>query len=288
MRRKPKATHPLVSHRTSVAFPFKISAVCWFDLLGYGSMIAEADFIPLHPKATAAIARLRKFHEIVAKHSGRYFPTLVMNDGAAAYRDLSLRNRSVTHDFLVRAWDLYREINQTESDYGFPGARAVLACGFRMRGRRGGLDATSSQFTSLMRRFQAGELSASQAIREAANIRQHFDVAPRLQANFAFTIAYLADASGSAGGLSGSRFFTDLILFDSPQLDWIKLEQPIRWAHERFGLRADFASLIDIPEFKHPPGGPLGICDGLEIATKLTGDTNVLEALRTARKAENS
>src|SRR5581483_4816256 len=129
-RKSPKPTSPLVRQRAG--FPFQTSAACWIDLLGYGAMIAEAEFNPLHIKAKAALTRLRRFHAIVAGHSGRYFPTLVMNDGAVAYRDLSMRTRSVTHDFLVRAWSLFQEIKKAEAAEGHPGARMVLATGFRM------------------------------------------------------------------------------------------------------------------------------------------------------------
>ena len=87
----------------SLSFPFQISVACWIDLLGYGRMISEAAFNPLDARAKIALKRLSRFHEIVASHSNRYFPTLALNDGAVAYRDLSLRSRSVTHDFLVRA-----------------------------------------------------------------------------------------------------------------------------------------------------------------------------------------
>src|SRR6266404_1927913 len=116
---------PLV--RKSASFPFQIAVVCWVDLLGYGAMIAEADFNPLHPKASEAMQRLRRFHEIVASHSFRHFPTLVMNDGAAAYRDLSLRSRGPTYDFLMRAWKLFSNIKDDENARGLPGARVVLA-----------------------------------------------------------------------------------------------------------------------------------------------------------------
>ena len=117
-RKKQKLRSPLV--RKSATFPFQTSAACWIDLLGYGRMIADADFNPLHYKAKEALARLRRFHAIVASHSGRYFPTLVMNDGAAAYRDLSMRTRSVTHDFLVRAWNLFCDIKAAEATEGHP------------------------------------------------------------------------------------------------------------------------------------------------------------------------
>lgn len=167
----PSAKHsPLV--RKSASFPFQIAVVCWIDLLGYGAMIAEADFNPLHPKASEAMQRLRRFHAIVASHSFRHFPTLVMNDGAVAYRDLSLRSRGPTFEFLMRAWNLFNNIKDDEAARGLPGARVVLATGFRMRGRRAGMDATAAQFRSLMRRYQDGEIAPEQAMREAASIRQ--------------------------------------------------------------------------------------------------------------------
>ena len=168
--------------RKSTFFPFQIAVVCWIDLLGYGAMIAEADFNPLHPKASEAMQRLRRFHEVVASHSFRLFPTLVMNDGAAAYRDLSLRSNENTYDFLMRAWKLFGDIREIETTQGFPGARVVLATGFRMRGRRAGMDASASHFSSIIRRYQKRKISPDQAIREAARIRQPFDIIPQLQA----------------------------------------------------------------------------------------------------------
>jgi hypothetical protein len=278
----PKRTHPLV--RKSASFPFQISVACWIDLLGYGGMIAEAGFNPLHPEAKAALVRLRRFHSIVASHSVRYFPTLVMNDGAVAYRDLSLRSRSVTHDFLCRAWQLYHEIKTTEAADGLPGARLVLASGFRMRGRRAGIDTTNKQFQSVMRRFQAKQIDAGQAIAEAAAVRQSFDIVPQLQANFAFTKAYVAESGGSALGLGGGRFFVDLALFERPLPAWLKLGPTMHWSHPRLGLHTDFAPVEDIPAWKHIKGGPIGILDGLQIAQGLAGDPDVLSALRKAEK----
>jgi hypothetical protein len=67
-----------------------------------------------------------------------------------------------------------------------------------------------------MRRFQKGDLNAEQALREAARIRQPADIVPQLQANFAFSKAYVAESSGSKGGLRGANFFVDLTIFDTP------------------------------------------------------------------------
>jgi hypothetical protein len=273
--------HPLVGKSTILPFP--IAVVCWMDLLGYGAMIADSEFNPLHPKAAQAMQRLRRFHAIVASNSARHFPTLVMNDGAASYRDLSLRSRSPSHDFLVRAWNLFLAINHDERKHGLPGARVVLATGFRMRGRRDGRDAIANQLKSIMNRFQNREISSEQAIREAAHIRQAFDIIPQLQANFAFSKAYVAESSGTAGGLSGARFFVDLALFDNPTPAWIVLGETIEWSNETLRMRASLAPILDIPPRKYEEGGPLGIRDGLEVAQCLTQDPNVLTALRAAR-----
>ena len=273
---------PLVGKDTS--FPFQVSVACWIDLLGYGRMIAEAEFNPIHPKSKDALRRLRRFHEIVADHSMRYFPTLVMNDGAVVYRDLSLRARSVTHDFLRRAWDLFKDINSDENARGHPGARLVLACGFRMRGRRAGIDASSRHFQSIITRFEAGDIDANQAIREAASVRQPFDIVPQLQANFAFTKAYVAENSGHAGGLPGANFYVDLIMFARPNPPWLVTGPEIPWADVRLGLSTSFSSLIDLPAWQHPDGGPIGILDGLQIAQRLAHDQDVLNSLRSAQK----
>jgi hypothetical protein len=277
---------PLVSRGTR--FPFQIAVACWADLLGYGAMIAEAGFNPLHPKASEALRRLRRFHEIVASHSSRNFPTLVMNDGAVAYRDLSLRSRAPTHDFLMRAWNLFNSIKNEEKVSSFPGARMVLATGFRMLGRRAGIDARASHFKSVMHRYQNKNISAEQAIREAANIQQSFDVIPRLQANFAFAKAYVAESSGAKGGLAGARFFVDLSLFETPTPAWVTKEETVEWVNETLGMRVSFAPILDLPAFTQAEiqvaGGARGIRDGLQIAEHLTQDPNVLTALRTAQK----
>jgi hypothetical protein len=270
--------------RKSASFPFLVSAVCWIDLLGYGAMIADADFNPLHPQASQAMQRLRRFHEIVASHSHRLFPTLVMNDGAAAYRDLSLRSCSSTYDFLMRAWKLFKEINQAEFDHASPGARVVVATGFRMRGRRAGIDAAADHFSSLMRRYQEGIINVEQAIREAARITRYFDVIPQLQANFAFTKAYVAESSGKKGGLGGPTFFVDAEIFKSPIPAWVVRSETVKWQNERLKLKASFLAVRDFTSHQ----GIEGVRDGLEIAQRLSHDPHVLRALRAARKPSSS
>jgi hypothetical protein len=277
-----KKPSPIVAKRRQ--FPFQVAVACWIDLLGYGSMIAKSGFNPLHHEAKQALARLRKFHETVAQHSARHYPTLVMNDGAVAYRDLSLRTRSVTHEFLMRSWRLFSAIKAEETTLGHPGPRVVVACGFRMRGRRAGLDASREHFGSILKRLEAGDIDTDQAMHEAGAMRPRFDILPELQANFAFTKAYIAESSGTAGGLPGPRFYVDLVLFGGERPNWIDLGPNIQWFHQRLNMTATFAAVAAVHKRTHPAGGPTEILDGLRIARLLASNPDVLSALRQARK----
>jgi hypothetical protein len=264
-------------------FPFQTAVVGWIDLLGYGAMISRAGFNPLHPESATAKRRLRKFHDVIASHSGRTFPSLVMNDGAVVYRDLSYRSASVTFDFLQRSWMLFNEINRLERNDGNPGARMVIAAGFRIRGRKAGMEATAGHFQSVMSRYTSGKITANQAIQEARRVKQSFDIIPQLQANFAFTKAYVAEQSGTAGGLSGSRCFVDLSLFAQPIPCCFEFEAPVDWMHEKLGLKTQFGplkSLLPLNNNEKSYGAPTGVRDGLEVARHLADDDDVLAALR--------
>jgi hypothetical protein len=264
-------------------FPFQTAVVAWIDLLGYGEMISNAGFNPLHPSSAAAKKRLSEFHRVVAAHSGRKFPSLVINDGAVVYRDLSYRSASVTFDFLQRSWNLFNEINQSEGNSSYPGARMVIAAGFRIRGRRAGMDATAEHFESIMTRYADGTISVIQAIQEARRIRPSFDIVPQLQANFAFTKAYVAEQSGTKGGLAGSRCFIDLSLFEQTLPTCFGFDKPIDWQNDKLGLKARFAPLLGLSSLKQVEksnGAPLGVSDGLQVAQRLAGDENVLKVLR--------
>lgn len=123
-------------------------------------------------------------------------------------------------------------------------------------------------------------MDADQAIREASKIRLSFDVLPQLQANFAFTKAYVAESDGTQGGLKGARCFVDLALFHDPLPAWLDVGKHICWENDRLGLKATFAPLQAILTERHASGGPVGVRDGLEVAQQLAGNTDVLKALR--------
>ena len=67
-------------------------------------------------------------------------------------------------------------------------------------------------------------------------------------------------------------------------LDWITLGVAITWSHPRLGLSADFASVSGENWRDRTPVAPEGVRDGLQIAEQVTGDPNVLRALRQAKK----
>ena len=244
--------------------------------------MAESNFNPIDERSKENIQRLRAFHRAVAECSDRHFPTLVLNDGAAAYRDLSLRSRSVGKDFLQRAWRLFERVNAEEKKKGFPGMRMVVACGFRVRGRKATVEEDNVKLNSILKRFQGGVLPFDQAIREAFAARPSFDIVPQLQANFAFTKAYMAEASGKSGGFEGANFFLDLSLLHRPQSQWPRLDAVFRWHHKTLGLDTCFGKIRELSNCKYPKDGATQIRNGLEVAQALAGEEDVLEALRRA------
>ena len=266
-------------------FPFQVSIALWGDLLGYGANMAEAEFNPIDEKAKKSVTRLRTFHRIVAQNSFRLFPTLVVNDGVAAYRDLSLPSQSAGLDFLRRAWSLFQAVTGEENRSHFPGMRMVVACGFRMLGRRPRVERGHTKLKSILRRFKQGKLTHDQAIHEAFAARPSFDIVPQLQGNFAFTKAYVAESSGTTGSLGGPNFYLDLSLLHHPLSSWLVFHDTVFWRHDTLGLDTRFGRVKDIPVFSHDlRGGATPVRNGLQVAQALVGHTDVLEALRNAKK----
>ena len=256
--------------------PFYTSIACWIDLLGYGRMISRARFSPTHAEAKSAIDRLRRFHRLVADHSSSRFPTFVINDGAVAYRDLSYISHDRTLPFLHNAWRLFEAVN-AERDAGQAGARMVVAAGFRMSGRRAGGENEAARRRELVQSVERGERSIEQAVESAARGAAYFDVIPQLQANFAFTTAYLAEDSGSEGGLPGAHCYVDQSLFGNGSCG-IDFGQTIAWRHPDLDLRRDFAPIMKADE--RSTSTAAGIRTGYEVASALTGEVEVHTALR--------
>jgi hypothetical protein len=269
---------------TTNTVPIHIAAACWIDLLGYGAMIASAKFNPLRPKAISAVNRLRTFHSIVAAHSGPRFKTFTVNDGAVAYRDLWLKDRSVTYDFLAKSWEMFKRINEEEKRNGYAGARLVLAAGFRVLGSRRGIDHSTEQIISILERLQNRAIDLEQAKKEASGVRRSFDIEPQLQANFAFTKAYVAEKSGKKGGLPGSNFYIDSAFFAGAAPAWLEAGPSINWSSTSPKMTGRFFRVRNVSLSSEIREEPAGIRNGSEIAQYLSRDRNVLAALRRGRK----
>jgi hypothetical protein len=250
--------------------PFKVAVASWIDLLGYGKMIGTGKLNPAAPEAKEAISRLRAFHRIVAKHSNSKFRTLVLNDGAVAYRDLSPQSSSITYGFLRRTFDLFEEIARLETRNGWPGPRMVLAAGLRAKGSRRAIDRSDRQVELILQRLANGEVSAEQAVREAANVQRYSDLIPQLQANFAFTKAYLAESAGSKRGLGGSRLFVDTTLFcDGRVPAWIDADDPIAFSNTRLSIDCSFVPVSSLGSPGSKRGTASGMRDALQVAEQL-------------------
>jgi len=287
MAKEHEAGGERIGQGRAASLPFQVSIACWIDLRGYGASIAETGFNPMHSGAGPVLRRLRRFHEVVAEHSHRQFPTLVINDGAVAFRDLSLRSRNVGFDFLCRSWKLFQAVNAAEPETDYRGARAIVAVGFRNRGRRRSRAFSPDHFKSILARLAEGTLSQEQALFEAASVQPHFDIVPQLQANFAFTKAYVADETGGESGLTGSNFYVDSAMFDPGCPSWLDAEGPLAWEHEKLKLKAEFLRVRSLRLRDHPQGGPLEVRDGLAVAKALAPSNSVLEAIRSAERYDD-
>ncbi|RUM11248.1 hypothetical protein EFB14_20575 [Rhizobium fabae] len=62
------------------------------------------------------------------------------------------------------------------------------------------------------------------------------------------------------------------------------MEPDLLQGRRQLGLSADFASVLGVNGRNRTPVAPEGVRDGLKIAEQLTGDPNVLQALRQAKK----
>lgn len=274
--------------RKGIKFPFQVSICMWIDLLGYGAQISKSYFNPLHPESLSAIRRIKRFHTIVAECSSRNFPTLVMNDGAAAYRDLSLRSNQNTYEFLNSACDLFSKVKAEDTHSGHPGPRAVIAVGFRVLGRKVEADPTTGLLKSILRKFEDGAISANQAILEASRVQRKFDIVPQLQANFAFTKAYAAEDSGKACGIEGSNLFVDSAIFDKDMPAWFKFDEEINWKHPKLNMDAKFFKMNDGLIGTWPGMVDSKLRDGLSVAKFIAKDDDVLNKLRSSHSAAAS
>ncbi len=220
-------------------YPIEIACVAWADLLGYGSMLEAARFNPLDPGTKKAIDRLRAFQRTAVRRAHRVFPAMPINDGVAYFIDLSPQTNSVTADFLRRAIRVHVEMNREDQSAGYPGVRMVIAVG--PRARIGRPKRSESHLISIFRRLSDSTISTTQAIREAFVSGPVAGFVPALQANFAFSRAYLANEAGSRAGLGGPKCYIDLAAFVNPPPRWIYFSRQQVWKDR--GLHIAFGEM---------------------------------------------
>ncbi|WP_405284441.1 hypothetical protein V3331_02550 [Gaopeijia maritima] len=266
--------------RRGASYAVSISCVSWIDLLGYGSMLRKVGFDPTADLARDAVERIEAFHAIVADHSKREFRTVVMNDGAVALRDLSPRSHSVTYDFLARSIDLFNSVNEKDSEIG---ARMVIAAGFRMETTARDHIFRTSLAQRVLEQLRIGSLDAEEAVHQALVARPDFQGVPALQANFAFTKAYLVESKGTDGGFGGANCFIDLALFDQDLPEWIKFSE-LQCFHSD-GISGRFGKLRSFDRESAGKARLSGVLDALGIAEKIGGAGAAQRMLDTRRRA---
>lgn len=246
----------------------EVAVAAWIDLLGYGRMLRDVGFNPAAGGALDAVRRLHRFHSVVAAHSSRHFPAFVLNDGAVSVRDLSPRSRSVTFDFLHRAALLHRAVNAEDQAQALPGARMVVACGFRIRrivDFSGFLDGSLAR--SVKQKVAAKKIGVDQGINEALKARPYSDLVPELQANFAFTKAYMVDDAGSRAGFGGPNCFVDLSMFADERPAWVEFDEILDWKAD--GMSGRFGKLRRLDVQAAGRAGHAGILPAFDIAARL-------------------
>jgi hypothetical protein len=205
-------------------------------------MLRKAGFDPTHEFAQSAINRLRAFQLTAAAHATRHIRALIINDGTAYARELSPRSRSVTFDFINRMFKAYLDINQIDQNAGHPGARMVIASGPRSRMP----ESTRYNIPHLKRlltKLKNGIISPEQAVIEAFKNSPLAGSTVPLQANFAFTKAYLVDQAGASAGFGGPKCFVDNAFFrEIPK--WVSVGVSVQWRTE--GMRGIFLDLKGI------------------------------------------
>lgn len=209
--------------------PVTVSMACWLDLLGYGAMLNRASFDPYHPIAKRAIEPLRAFQEVVANNSLAAFPTLVINDGAVAYADVGIDARDKVSAFVERSWILFEAASATDIAGGVGGIRAVVAAGLRAKGSRRGFMKQDADYAAIIRSLASAAIDERAALAAMRKVRRVHDIVPQLQANFAFSRAYTAEASGKKGGIGGARFFLDRSVLAGEAPAWMTVSDPIPW-----------------------------------------------------------
>ena len=117
------------------------------------------------------------------------------------------------------------------------------------------------------------------------NAQPAFDILPHLQSNYAFTKAYVAESSGTKGGLPGCNLFIDSNLFNMGAVgeNNMSLGKAIDWNDKNTGVKAVFHTVSSMTDRKFDSIAPSFFRNGIEVAIGLTSDPDVLSKLREAK-----
>jgi hypothetical protein len=252
-------------------FKHVIYLVGWIDLLGYGSMLRDCKFDSSSGLAKDAVNRLEIFNNTLKSESHRQLPVLQINDGAVLWRELSFRTKSVTIDFLKRSIHLFESVNKNDIAAGFFGARMVLAVGTYMRMSSSKYQSETNQnATNLIKAVNSGLITAEEAIHKACHYSPSFSAIPCLQANFAFSKAYIAESQGKSAGFEGNHLFIDASIFTDIIPSWLLHDRIIHWDYP--GLTSDFIQYkgLDLDQLNGSDGA--GVLYTSQIAAKIITD----------------
>lgn len=247
----------MATRRTYSGATTIVSLAFWLDLRGYGAMLNKAGFDPTRPDAKAAIDRLFQFQEIVAGHSRISFPTLVINDGAVAYRDIGLTVHERAWPFIERCWKLYWAATEADKKLKGDGLRGVLAVGMRRKGSNRGILSQNGDVAKIIDDLAEHRITKAEAIKAAWRVRRVNDIVPQLQANFAFSRAYTAEqgARDSKFKLVDSRFYIETRLFRDGIPDWMSVGEPIAWEPKADWLSTLATTFVEIQAMTPPASG---------------------------------
>lgn len=180
----------------------------WSDLLGFGDMWYDCDWMPKPSQQKKIYERLQRAHSSLLYYSSPFEHDLILNDGIARVmkspKKWSKHALVLLSLYLRQCIEMHISINTEETKYGYPGTRSVLAYGM-------GIEYLTNEV-----RFDDFVLNYSKSNgTDISNVAQQngnpivIYNPKELQMNTAFSKAYIIESLGSKDGVGGNNFFID-------------------------------------------------------------------------------
>ena len=186
----------------------------WSDLLGFGSMFEQTNWVLSNKQKRKVYKRLEAAHRNVLYYSSLYEHDLILNDGIAkVYHAANCESKIGIFPitiFLNSCIQLHLSINKEEKCEGYPGCRSVLSFG------------ESIEYLSEEVRYDdyifnytkpEGEEISSGAKKNGNPVIIYNP--KELQMNTAFSKSYLLESGGAKAGLQGNQFYIDQSVIDA-------------------------------------------------------------------------